>query len=67
MLCCYTTVFKILAMKQFSLYSVPQEEAADLLEQLRKYQAAQGSLEDVSKLQSRITELQVCVSQLNKC
>jgi hypothetical protein len=54
-------------MKQFSLYSVPQEEAADLLEQLRKYQAAQGSLEDVSKLQSRITELQVCVSQLNKC
>jgi hypothetical protein len=48
-------------MKHFSLYCVPQEEARDLLEQLHKYQAAQGSLEDESKLQCRVTELEVCV------
>jgi len=40
---------------------VPQEEARDLLEQLHKCQGAQGSLEDMSNLQSRITELEVCV------
>jgi len=51
-------------MKHFSLYCVPQEEARDLLEQLHKYQAAPCSLEDVSKLQCRVTELEVsvCVS-----
>jgi hypothetical protein len=49
-------------MKQFSVYCVPQEEArGDLLEQLHKCQAAQGSREDVSKLQCRVSELQVCV------
>jgi len=53
-------------MNHISLYCVPQEEARDLLDQLHKYQAAQGSLEDVSKLQSRITELGVCICQLNK-
>jgi hypothetical protein len=53
-------------MNHFSLYCVPQEEARDLLEQLHKSQAAQGSLEDVSKLQSRITELEVRICQLNR-
>ena len=53
-------------MKHFSLYYVPQEEARDLLEQLHKYQSAQGSLEDVSKLQCLITELEVRVCQLNR-
>ena len=53
-------------VKHFSLYCVLQAEARDLLEQLHKCQAAQGSLEDVSKLQSHITELQVCICQLNR-
>ena len=48
-------------MKHFSLFCVPQEEARDLLEQLHKCKAAQGSLEDVLKLQCCVNELQVCI------
>jgi len=53
-------------MKHFSLYCVPQEEARDLLEQLHKCPAAQDSLEDVSMLQCRVSELQVCICQFNR-
>ena len=53
-------------MKHFSLYCVLQKEARDLLEQLHKCQAAQGSWEDVLKLQCCVSELQVCICQLNR-
>jgi hypothetical protein len=36
-----------------------QEDAEGLLDQLRKYQTAEGSSKDILKLQSQITELQV--------
>jgi len=45
-----------------NICSTLQEDAAGLLEQLHKYQTAQGSSEDVLKLQSQVAELQVCIS-----
>jgi hypothetical protein len=42
-----------------------QEDAEGLLEQLHKYQTAEGSSKDILKLQSQVTELQVFISELN--
>jgi hypothetical protein len=44
---------------------VLQEGAKGLLEELHKYQTAQGSSKDNLKPQSQVAELQVSISQLN--
>jgi hypothetical protein len=44
---------------------MPQVDAESLLEQLHKYQSAQGDSEDVLKLQSQVTQLQVCTACAN--
>jgi hypothetical protein len=41
---------------------MPQVDAESLLEQLHKYQSAQGNSEDITELQLQITQLQVCRS-----
>jgi hypothetical protein len=39
---------------------MPQVDVKSLFDQLQKCQNAQGNSEDIMKLQSQITELQVC-------
>jgi hypothetical protein len=41
---------------------VPQVDAEGLLDQLQKYQSAQGNSEDIAKLQTQVMELEVCTS-----